>query len=171
LELLTALGVGTILLTVAMPNFTSFVRNAAQTEGANELLSALSLARDLAITRNQRVTVCSSSDGASCAEAAWADGWIVFDDKDGDGSLDTGETIERAVTDLGAESFASDEYADFVTYRPNGRAMTTDVTENTGAFTLCDERGAAHARVVLIDMSGRPRVSTAMADGDTPTCP
>jgi type IV fimbrial biogenesis protein FimT len=171
LELMVSLAVGAIVLTVAVPNYSSFVRNSRQTATANELLGALVLARDLAVTRNTRVTVCSSNDGAACGAGKWAEGWIAFLDEDADGAVDGGEDIERVVKDVGALSFASDEFPDFVVYRPTGRAMTADITQNTGAFTLCDERGAAHARVVLIDMSGRPRVSDTLADGSTPSCP
>ena len=49
-------------------------RISGQTE---ELVSSLQLARAEAIRRNARVTVCSSTDGSSCASAtAWAS-WIV----------------------------------------------------------------------------------------------
>jgi hypothetical protein len=48
--------------------------------------------------------------------------------------------------------------------------MVDDVAENTGQWTFCDERGAAHARVVIIDVNGRPRSSDKQADGTSPVC-
>lgn len=171
-ELLITLAVGSILLSVAVPSYTVFVRNAGQVASANELISSLHHARDLAITRNLRVTVCPSSAGADCeADAGWDDGWIVFADPDDSRSVNGAESVGRAVSDVEALSISSDEFGSFLVYRPNGRVMAGSVTDNTGELTLCDERGSEHARVVIIDVSGRPRVSRTAADGSAPQCP
>jgi type IV fimbrial biogenesis protein FimT len=136
------------------------------------MVSSLHFARDLAITRNVRVTMCPSDDGATCADGGvWSEGWLVFVDTDGDQQVDGGETIERTVGELEAPSVESAEFGDFLIYRPNGRVMVNAVGENTGELTFCDDRGAEHARVLIIDMSGRPRVSNQTANGGTPTCP
>lgn len=79
LELMTALTVIGILLTVGVPTFFDVVRDNRATANANELVSALSIARSEAIRRGVRVSVCRSSDGATCI-GTWSDGWIVFTD-------------------------------------------------------------------------------------------
>jgi type IV fimbrial biogenesis protein FimT len=171
-EMLVALAIAALLLSVGVPSYTDFVRNANQVTSSNEMLASLHFARDLAITRNVRVTVCPSSDGASCDDGgAWNQGWIVFVDINGDRQVDGGETIERAVAEIEAPSVESTEFGDFLIYRPNGRVMVDALGENTGELTFCDIRGADHARVVIIDISGRPRVAHQAADGGTPTCP
>jgi hypothetical protein len=97
-------------------------------------------------------------------------GWIIFLDTDGDGEVDAGETIRRSVSDIPALSIASDEFDAFVTFRPNGRAMVNTIRDNTGELTLCDDRGGEHARVVIVDVSGRPRISRTKAAGGEPVC-
>ena len=42
---------------------------------------------------------------------------------------------------------------------------------NSGQFTVCDDRGEEHAKMLIIDLSGRPRFSKYLADGAVPDCP
>jgi hypothetical protein len=56
-------------------------------------------------------------------------------------------------------------------YRPTGRVMVNSIRDNAGELTICDERGSEHARVVVIDLTGRPRVSRLAANGAAPVCP
>jgi type IV fimbrial biogenesis protein FimT len=170
LELIVAVTVAGLFLSMAVPGYLSFVRNSTQITSANELLASLLHARDLAITKNVRVTVCPSSAGTNCNAVGWNSGWIVFLDADGDRDVDAGETIESATKSVGTPSVVSAEF-NYVIFRPNGRAMAATTADNTGNLTFCDARGAAYARVVNIDVSGRPRVSRKLNDGSNPTCP
>ena len=170
-ELLVTLAIGALLLSMAVPSYTGFVQNSRQITSANELLSTLHFARDLAITRNRRITVCPSNAGLTCEAVDWNEGWLVFADQDGDRQVDPGETIERVVTDVDALDMRSPQFDGFLIYRPSGRVMINNVRENRGEFTICDKRGADHARALIIDLSGRPRVSATAADGGPPVCP
>jgi type IV fimbrial biogenesis protein FimT len=169
-ELLVALAIGGLLFSVAIPSYVGFTKNSRQVSSANELLASLHAARDLAITRNVRVTVCTSAGGTNCEAVSWDDGWIVFLDQDGDQSVDVGETIERVGEELGALNLASSQFGSFIIYRPNGRIMVNTVQENIGEFAFCDDRGSSHARALVIGMSGRPRVSKYNAAGNQPSC-
>lgn len=83
LELITTVTVAAILMTVAVPSFFNTMRNSRAAANANELVTALSIARSEAIRRGARVTVCRSSNGTTCslgAGASWASGWLVFVD-------------------------------------------------------------------------------------------
>jgi len=79
LELLTTLAVAAIILSFGVPNFMDVVRNSRAAAGANELVTALSIARSEAAKRGARVSVCPSDDGATC-HGSWEDGWIVIAD-------------------------------------------------------------------------------------------
>jgi len=57
-----------------------------------------------------------------------------------------------------------------MTYRPTGRVADAGFNGSSGAFTVCDDRGADHAKVMIIDLSGRPRLSKLMPDGSAPAC-
>jgi type IV fimbrial biogenesis protein FimT len=134
------------------------------------------MARSEAVTRNTQVAVCASTDGATCTNSEWQEGWIFFPDNDQDRQVDADEPVLGAGTgpqDMTIESdeFDSAEPGPFVVYRPNGRVMVNAPAENTGAFTFCDSRGAEFARVVIINPTGQPALSDHMADGADPECP
>lgn len=170
IELMIAVALTGLLLSMAVPAMNMFVSNARQTGTINDFVSSMHIARSTAITTNTRVTICPSSDGADCEDVSWNEGWIVFADGDSDQEVDGDETIVS--TGDGAEglSIASEEFGEFLMYRPNGRAMTAAVTGNSGQFTVCDQRGADHAKVMIVDLSGRPRLSKTLMDGSSPGC-
>lgn len=170
-ELLATVGIGALLLSVGLPGLTTFAKNARQISVSNEFLADFHYARDLAITNNSRVTICPSSNGMTCNGAGWEDGRIVFVDSDGDRVVDAGETVQRVATDMGDVNIATAEFGAAITYRPNGRAMANTVRDNNGEFVICDDRGAEHARALIVDISGRPRISHENSRGVVPECP
>ncbi|NNC64522.1 MAG: prepilin-type N-terminal cleavage/methylation domain-containing protein [Gammaproteobacteria bacterium] len=170
-ELLVTMGIAALLLSVGLPGLTSFAKDARQVSVANEMLADFHYARDLAITSNARVTICPSSNGATCDGAGWEDGRIVFVDTDGNLALNGAETVQRVTGDIGDVDVNTAEFGASITYRPNGRAMANIVRNNTGEFVVCDDRGSAHARALIVDMSGRPRISHEDSSGLPPTCP
>lgn len=159
IELMTTLAVATILLSIAVPNMQEFKRNSRQTGGINQLLSGMRIARNTAITTNSRVTVCASSNGSACEAVAWNNGWIAFVDLDADRILDVNESIVRAGEGIDGLSIASTQFATNFAFRPNGRVMGSTVAQNRGQFTVCDDRGVDHAKAIVLDLSGRPRVA------------
>ena len=64
----------------------------------------------------------------------------------------------------------SGQFPSFLMYRPSGRAMTASVTGNVGQFTICDRRGADHAKAVILDLSGRPQFSEDSMTGGALSC-
>lgn len=170
-ELITTLGIAALLLSMAAPGLGELTRNTRQVTSANELLFDFHFARDLAITTNSRVTVCPSAGGMDCEPVDWAAGRIIFVDLDSDRTVSGGETVRRVSGDLGESTIDTTEFSASISYRPNGRAMAELVRDNTGEFILCDDRGSAHARVIIIEISGRPRVSREDSAGLMPSCP
>ena len=79
LELMVTLTVAAILFGVGIPSFVDMVRSNRVAANINELSTAFAIARSEAIRRGANVTVCRSSDDATCG-ANWADGWIIFVD-------------------------------------------------------------------------------------------
>ncbi|HEY5623308.1 MAG TPA: GspH/FimT family pseudopilin [Gammaproteobacteria bacterium] len=169
-ELIATVGIAALLMSIAAPSLNQLTLNTRQITSANALLTDFHLARDLAITNNSRVTVCPSSGGEQCEDVSWEEGRIVFVDRDSDRTVSGDEFVERASTELDALEIDSEQFAASISYRPNGRAMAESVRDNTGQFVLCDSRGGSEARVVIVDMSGRPRVSRTTMLGLTPVC-
>ncbi len=95
LELITAMTVLAILVSIAIPSFANLTRANQIAAASNELVTALTLARSESVKRGIRVSVCASDGAAEPAcsgEATWANGWVVFtDDNGGAGAMDPGD--------------------------------------------------------------------------------
>jgi len=77
IELMIALVIGTILVMLAAPSFNKAVSSNRVTTQANKLVSSINMARSEAVKRGSNVTICASTDQATCAGSNWATGWIV----------------------------------------------------------------------------------------------
>jgi type IV fimbrial biogenesis protein FimT len=156
---LVTLAIAAIVMSIAVPSFATFIQNNRKTTNINDLVIALNFARAEATTRQQRVTVCKSADGAACVTTGdWSQGWIVFADPvDPKGSVGAGDVILKITGALtGVTSFAGNANVDnSVSFKPQG--MTDGLG---GTITLCDSRGASHAAATIISMSGRIRMAT-----------
>lgn len=81
IELMVTIAVLAIVVSIAAPSFTSMINNNRSVALGEELTGAFNLARSEAVKRGDRVSICASSDGASCSAAGtWNQGWIVFTD-------------------------------------------------------------------------------------------
>ena len=170
IELMIAVGLTGLLLSMAVPALDIFVSNARQTGAINDFVSTIHQARSTAVTTNTRVTICPSSNGTNCESVGWNNGWIVFSDPDSDRNVDNDETVISASGAVDGLTLQSSEFATFLMYRPNGRVMNASLNGSSGAIVVCDDRGSNYAKVMIIDLSGRPRLSKTMADGSTPSC-
>ncbi len=95
IELMTALAVLGILLALATPSFRTFTSNARTTATTNDLVTALNLARSEALRRSAVAIVCPSNDQATCLNSNdWTSGWIVFADRNGNGTVDADELVQ-----------------------------------------------------------------------------
>lgn len=178
IELMLVVALAAVLLTLGIPGVQQLMQNTARSSSANEALAALQRARSEAVKRNNIVTLCPSSDGATCTGGtAWENGWIAFLDDDldsideaadGDGSLDAGEEVFQTGSSLGGPTLRTTFTG--LQYRSNGR-MQTLAGASEAEFILCDERGPDEARVILIFRSGRTQVSeTDLANNPPATC-
>jgi len=169
-ELLTTMGVMGILSAVAIPGMQSMVNNNRRVTMTNDLSYTMHVARSEAITRNQQITVCPSTNQLTCNGDDWSDGWIVFTDIDQSRAPNDDEQVLLTNKGTDGVDVYTAVFDGSFTYRPNGRIMAESFAENTGQFTICDARGADQARVLVIASSGRPRVSETQPDGSDPNC-
>jgi type IV fimbrial biogenesis protein FimT len=78
-ELMVTLFVLAILLGIAVPSFRDAAVGSRVSSYANDLVASVHLARSEAIKRNDAVTLCASSDGATCEDdGGWEVGWVVL---------------------------------------------------------------------------------------------
>lgn len=168
-ELLTTIAVAGISLSLVIPGFDSVVSNNRRATAVNQFVSTMHAARSEAITRNQQITICPSSDALTCGGASWENGWLYFADLDRDQALDAGEGVIGASPTAPRITITTAEFP-VLSYRPTGRVLSTVPGVSTGEFTFCDHRGAEYARVVIVNPMGEPRLSETTAAGAAPAC-
>lgn len=172
-ELMTTLAVLGIGLALAVPGFDTVMSNNRRATAINQMVSTMHAARSEAITRRTQVAVCPSSDGETCNAAAWNEGWIYFADANPHAdprAVGAGDIVLGAAHATDHIDITSVEFPAFFVYRPNGRLMVDTPDDNSGELTFCDHRGADHARVVIVNSSGEPRLSETQANGAAPVC-
>jgi type IV fimbrial biogenesis protein FimT len=108
----------------------------------------MSIAHSEAIRRNSRVVLCQSADGVSCANSGgWSQGWIVFDDANGDGVRGTQEQLIVRVPEF-SRSLRLTGTMDAV------RAVSFNATDNARAaaslMVWSEASGPAQARQVTL---------------------
>lgn len=91
-ELLITIVVVSILLATGVPSVVQMVRNNRVTTQANKLVTSIQLARNEAVKRGTRSTICAANSTLdNCSGSTnWTNGWIVFSNLDGDMTADTG---------------------------------------------------------------------------------
>jgi type IV fimbrial biogenesis protein FimT len=153
IELMITLTVAAILLGLAAPSFIGIIKDSRLTTQINSLAASLNLARSEAIKRSLTVTVCKSNDQTACG-GNWHDGWIVYEDIDGNGAVDPGDTIIRINSALSNGNTLVFPGRSRVTYQADGFAIGYNST-----FKLCDDRGYTKAKGLVVSNSGRVRTA------------
>lgn len=162
LELMVTLGIAAILLMAGLPSFRTFSQNLELRGAAQRLASDLDHARHSAVNRNGLTGVCSGDATAGCTgSTAWDDGWIVFEDANGNRDFDPGETVLTVAPGFRRVAARSSAARTRLMFYPNGTAPGSNAT-----VWLCDERGSAHGYQLRVSLTGRVRTTTAMRDGD-----
>ena len=160
LELVVALALVALLLTLAVPNFRTFIMNNRLTGQTNEFIASLHFARSEATKQGRSVTLCKSSNSTtanpSCSGANWEDGWIIFVDENNSGARNATEILLKGVGPLAGENTLRGnlKVANSLRYTASGS------TSNNGTFRVCDSRGTTAARSIVVSIAGRLRVES-----------
>jgi type IV fimbrial biogenesis protein FimT len=161
IELLVTVSIAAIMLTIAIPSFREFLLNNRLASQTNALVLALAYAKSEAITRGLPVTVCSRSTDTACAGSTnWDTGWLVFVDNDGSGAVNGTDLILQVRAPLEGGNTLRAGARQQVTFQNTGLSTSADT------LSLCDGRGAASGKRIIVSMVGR--VSTQTGGG---TCP
>lgn len=168
-ELMVTLAILGILVMAAAPNFSAALeRNRIEAE-LKDLSSHVKLARSEAVSRSQTVTVCRSSDQASCSTAApagnWSIGWITFLDLNGNATVDTDDVLLRVHGGLGQNVLTvSGDKSDPGSI--DDLQFTRNGVDARATFEMCEDDGDdTMARALIMERTGRLMWST---DSDNP---
>lgn len=160
IELVITVAIAGILMSIGLPSLSKTMQKSKLTSLHNNLLSALSLARNTAISRGTFATICKSNQSATACNTsgAWQDGWIVFPDNNNNGAVDAGETILAINSNL-PEQITIKFSKNFITYGPQGYA-----NGYSGTFTFCDDKDSSNKKGMIISNNGHIRVATSSAE-------
>lgn len=168
LELMVTITVASVLAAMAFPSFKTTIQNNRLTTSANELVTALNIARSEAVKRGKFITVRkvdANSKTQISSTANWEDGWDVFIDENGNGEFDdTGapplDTFLRNFAGLNtAYTLRGDGgttgFGNYIQYTPDGRS------HSAGIFVICDNSDANDtaeantSRLIMVSATGR----------------
>jgi type IV fimbrial biogenesis protein FimT len=161
-ELAIGLAVLAVIVRLAVPSMDAFLAAVSLNGASQELMGDLHLARSEALSRNQRVTICKSTDGVQCAaDGNWEQGWVIFEDLDHSGTLDAGEAViaRRDALAPGLRLSGNATVASYVSYTGKGTSRLTNGGFQAGTLTLCRvSASVTDARQVIVNAVGRPRL-------------
>jgi type IV fimbrial biogenesis protein FimT len=160
-----ALAITAIVAAAATPAYQRTTRQWAVSRSAQDLLAALHQARSSATARALPVALCQTDAPGHCgATAGTMQGWQLFGENTitSPPRLDAGDELLQVRTLPPTVELQATRSA--VTYWPTARAGTT------ATFVFCDRRNLAPPRAVIVSQTGRPRLSTRLADGSVPDC-
>ena len=164
IELLVAVAVLGILLGVSAPAFQSVIKDSRQVTAYNQIASVLRFARSEAIKQSSGITVCPRSTDTACG-TDWSKGMLVFHDALSNGNplvLDSSDTILRVIsTSLNGLTVSANAIvrpstttANQTSIRFEGRGQANWAN---GTWLLCDDRGEAFARALIVNGAGVAR--------------
>jgi type IV fimbrial biogenesis protein FimT len=171
-ELLVTIAVLTVLATIAAPSYSSLILSNRISTQVNALVAAINVARSEAVTRGNAVTICRSSDGASCAVGGtdWSIGWIVFSDPNVNATVDPGEHRIHAYPSMSNNTTALSVGAGMqqsLTFLGVGRPLGSFTG---GEILVCPPSGGSYCRSLCVNSQGRPRVDTPAQRAADATC-
>ena len=166
-ELMIVLAVMACLFGVALPAFSGSLEAARSGSARSALLGSLMSASTRAAITGVHAVLCPSADAVQCDDGAdWSHGWIAFLDSNASREAEGGErivSVQGALT--GKVHLRSTVGRTRIVFQGNGGNAGSNVT-----FTLCDGRGPAKARALIISNTGGLRDGVATAANVLATC-
>jgi type IV fimbrial biogenesis protein FimT len=159
LELMVTLSIVAIVMAIAVPNMSQFIKNDRLTSYTNALISDLMLGRGKAVQRNQPVIVCASDDQATCTGGDFKNGWIVAVDIDNDGTVGNADDLIRVQNKIKGDIKYVDGGLNVIIFDSRGFAPNS-----SGQISICDDRGNDKAKSISISPTGRT------SRGGAPSC-
>jgi type IV fimbrial biogenesis protein FimT len=159
-ELCAGLAIFALLLALGVPSYARLMEERRLLDEARRLSDAVVLARSEAIKRNGVVVLCPVAPPAACGDADhWHDGWIAFEDLDGDGEPGPSDPRVPAREPSGAPGVTIVGNAPverYLRFTFSGNARLVSGALQMGTFTVC-KPGVRGYRVVLAH-TGRTRI-------------
>lgn len=158
-ELMVALAIMSILVMAAAPNFSAAIKRNRIESQLKDLSGHVKLARSEAISRSQTVTLCRSSDQATCSTAAsvgdWSIGWITFLDINGNATVDGNDVVLRVHDGLDKNILTVTD-ANLIPGDVGDIQFSRGGVNKRVTFEMCEDGGDNKmARALIMELTGR----------------
>ena len=167
IELVITVAIAAILTTIAIPNFNNFLKNNRLGNAANNMVAALNMARQTAISTNQISILCHSISGddatPTCGgtDSNWNKGYILYQPpirtitsagRDYNPGANADTLIRQAdLNSKGVESTSTNADS-YIVFLGNGTLQSKTTPPQ---ILLCDDRVAETGRLVTVSPIGR----------------
>lgn len=152
IELLVTMAVAAILATIAIPSLRSLFQDNQIATYSSQFISSLQVARSEAMRRGKPARMCASSTLSACDGTAWTQGWIVWVDSDGNGSVGAAEILRAESSLPSSMQFTSVDSVTELRFLASGFLNIAAGTTRT--FQVCDDRSGETGRSVVIRAFG-----------------
>ncbi len=166
IELMIAVTIVGILLTIALPAF-SGAKAAAQTQTLRDaLLAALTESRSAAVMYENDTILCPSSDGEHCDDGfEWQQGFIAAIDLNNNDEIDDGDKRIMYRAAIKDTRLLTSSGRRRIQFQPNGSNAGSNAT-----FTFCDQRGPTRATSLVMNNRGDLREQKPSATAVAAAC-
>lgn len=148
IELMVALSILVILLTIGVPSLIGFIHTQKVDSAVQLLKDSYNQARYEAVTRHQSVTLCPLDSSTNQCGNLWGGGVLIYIDKNGDSRFD--KTKDLRLKQVG--------FSDGVTITTKSRTQITissaGTTFDTDTFRV-SVSGSEDTKSLLISSAGR----------------
>ena len=167
-ELIFVLLVTSLVTVFALPGYSAFSGKLQLSAEARALVADIHLARNTAITQNQRVVMCKRAASACTSTGGWEQGWLIFMDKGTLNALDSSDTIIRMTDPVqrGTTIRGDANLKNRLGFQGDG-----SVAGYNGKLVFCDGRisdySSDKARAILVVIASGGRIRTISGDKDS----
>jgi len=168
MELLVTLLILGLVAAMGLPSLNEFIEDNRLNAAVADLQSAMQTGRAEAVGRNAYVTLCKKNAGSTdcVTTGGWQQGWIIFVDVNGDGTVDGGDgdevlLLHEALLDK-LTFHGTAGVVNLITFRPSGQTSVTSLQ----TMILCDDRGFIDdAKGLVVSIMGRASTMSATTTG------
>ncbi|PJI47413.1 MAG: type IV pilus-like protein [Pseudomonas sp.] len=159
-ELLFALGILAIALSIAAPSFTELLSNQRARTATHELRQALDFARESAVHSGQPISMTAT-------DSDWAKGWEIFVDTVNRGTRDPQQSPLAVHDPLSSISIRTDSTSRrYIHFTSRGNTIQPNGAFHSGTLTVCGEAGTSYR--VVVNKAGRIRSESGTTESYCP---
>lgn len=158
IELIVTVAIVAILATIALPSFATVLRSNRVASHTNDLLNAINLARNEAITRTRGVSVCAASTASGVPSACgsnWNLGWIVFLDSSTGSAAPVVGTVLKAWQPNAQNQLSTLGAQTYIRFSARGEALANPVAPVTFKLKPASNCADQQQRSIVITALGR----------------